>query len=310
MKSVYSKYMKTLVTHDGVFHPDDVFAAASISLLLKHRGESLTIIRTRNEDAISSADFVSDVGGIFDASKNRFDHHQVGGAGARENGVPYASFGLVWKTYGLEICNHNQWVVDFVERRLVAGIDATDNGTAIRTKIFEDVSPYEFSDLLGTFLPSWCEDTSPEIMLKNFLELETLAERILTREIKKATDIFTAEQEVARIYETSPDKRLIVLDQYYPWKKKAESLPEALICVFPNNIVGNWIVYCVPEDFSKFTSRILLPQSWAGLQAEELAAITGVPDAVFCHRTLFMGSAKSKEGALALAHLALDAANK
>jgi uncharacterized UPF0160 family protein len=38
---------------------------------------------------------------------------------------------------------------------------------------------------------------------------------------------------------------------------------------------------------------------------EELAQVTGVADAVFCHNKLFMAVAKSKEGAIKLAELAL-----
>ena len=48
-----------------------------------------------------------------------------------------------------------------------------------------------------------------------------------------------------------------------------------------------------------------LPESWGGKQDEELAQATGVQDARFCHRGLFMITAKSKEGAIKLAELAL-----
>ena len=42
------------------------------------------------------------------------------------------------------------------------------------------------------------------------------------------------------------------------------------------------------------------------LTDEEFEKITGVEGAVFCHRTLFMAVAKSKEGAIKLAKLALN----
>ena len=48
-----------------------------------------------------------------------------------------------------------------------------------------------------------------------------------------------------------------------------------------------------------------LPEGWAGLRDKELARVTGVSDAVFAHRNRFMAVAKSKEGAIALAKLAL-----
>ena len=43
---------------------------------------------------MDSADIVIDVGGQYDPDAGRFDHHQRGGAGERENGIPYSSFGL------------------------------------------------------------------------------------------------------------------------------------------------------------------------------------------------------------------------
>ncbi|RMD58252.1 MYG1 family protein, partial [Candidatus Woesearchaeota archaeon] len=48
------------------------------------------------------------------------------------------------------------------------------------------------------------------------------------------------------------------------------------------------------------------PKEWAGSDAQTLAKLTGVQDAVFCHRNLFIAAAKSKQGALKLAKLALE----
>ena len=297
--------MKTIVVHNGTFHPDDVCAAATLQLLLESQGETGTVIRTRDEVVIETADFVCDVGGIFDPAKNRFDHHQLGGAGVRANGIQYASFGLVWKTYGKDLSEGNQWVADFVDQKMVAAIDATDNGQPVADNRYEDAKPYEFTDVIFSLLPTWLEPATEDVLLEKFKEAVRFTKQVITREIKKATDIFSAESEVERIYTETIDKKLIVLDKYYPWKKKIQSFPEPLLCVFPNDIVGTWIIYCVPEDMSAFTSRKLLPESWAGLRDDEFVQVTGVTDAVFCHRARFMAVAKSKEGALELAKQAL-----
>src|ERR1035437_8037366 len=95
------KQKKILVTHNGIFHADDIFATATLSLLLDGH---IKVTRTRDENLIKSADYVYDVGGIYDPALNRFDHHQVGGAGKRDNGIPYAAFGLVWMQYGETVC--------------------------------------------------------------------------------------------------------------------------------------------------------------------------------------------------------------
>jgi uncharacterized UPF0160 family protein len=62
----------------------------------------------------------------------------------------------------------------------------------------------------------------------------------------------------------------------------------------------------VRENLAGFKNRKDLPQAWAGKVNEELQKITGVADATFCHNARFTCGAGSKEGALALAKLALD----
>ena len=74
---------KTLITHNGSFHTDDIFACATLSLMLEKKGEKFEIIRTRDEEIIKTGDYVFDVGGVYDEEGNRFDHHQKGGAGVR-----------------------------------------------------------------------------------------------------------------------------------------------------------------------------------------------------------------------------------
>ncbi|HMA77996.1 MAG TPA: MYG1 family protein, partial [Candidatus Paceibacterota bacterium] len=89
--------MTTIITHSGSFHPDDVFAVAA--LRLAHKEQDVNVIRTRDESVIAVGEWVVDVGGVHDPAAQRFDHHQPG-APVRENGIPYAAFGLVWQHIG------------------------------------------------------------------------------------------------------------------------------------------------------------------------------------------------------------------
>ena len=115
---------KTIATHNGNFHADDVFSIAALKSIFP----SFKLIRTRDSEIIAKADIVIDVGGEYDSDADRFDHHQRGGAGERENGIPYFSFGLIWQKYGLEICQGNQYVANAVDTGLVATTDAIDCG--------------------------------------------------------------------------------------------------------------------------------------------------------------------------------------
>ena len=80
--------MKRIITHNGGFHTDDVFAVATLLIFLGE--EETEVIRSRDPEIIKTGDFVVDTGFIYDPEKNLFDHHQIEGAGERGNGIPYA----------------------------------------------------------------------------------------------------------------------------------------------------------------------------------------------------------------------------
>ena len=150
--------MTTIVTHNLNFHSDDVFAVATLLLALEKEGnKDVEIIRTRNLEIISKADYVIDVGGEYVLSKNHFDHHGIDGAGQRENGVPYASFGLIWKEYGERQSGDND-ISNDVDILLVQPIDALDNGVDILNTKYKDVYPYDICNVIDTFLPTWKEE--------------------------------------------------------------------------------------------------------------------------------------------------------
>ena len=80
-------------THGGIFHADDVFSAA----LLLHFNPKLTI--QRGNRVPEEFDGI-----VFDIGRGEYDHHQKDSR-IRENGAPYAAFGLLWEALGTEISN-------------------------------------------------------------------------------------------------------------------------------------------------------------------------------------------------------------
>jgi uncharacterized UPF0160 family protein len=220
--------------------------------------------------------------------------------GTRENGIPYASFGLVWRVFGEKLCASVP-VSRRVEDVLVTAIDGSDNGIDLSTPAFRNVSSYDVSDAIRSFIPTWQEGESH--LEQNFNEAVSFAKRIIEREIKRAEAFVAGENTVAKTYERAPDKRLIVLDGDYSWKDTLARLPEPLYVIHPQN--GTWRLYCVRDNPHLFVNRKDLPTSWAGLRDAELARVTGVFDAIFCHRNRFMAVARSKEGVVELAKQAL-----
>jgi uncharacterized UPF0160 family protein len=295
--------MKKIITHNGTFHADDVFAVAT--LMLAHSEEQFEVVRTRDKDVIASADFVVDVGGVCDGKK-LFDHHQAGGAGMHENGIPYASFGLVWKEFGALVCG-DMFVKNQIEDGLVSSLDAHDNGVKISEELYP-VSPYEISHYISSFNPTWLEEEKYGIENETkrrevFLKLVVWAKELIGREIKRHKDKNVAYTQVKEIYEKSKDKRIIVLDRYMPWQDAIMEAPEPMFVVYPQG--DGWGAKTVPKERHSFESRVDFPASWAGKMDKDLADLSGVSDATFCHNKLFLAVAKSREGAIKLAEIAL-----
>ena len=296
----------TIVTHDGQFHPDEIFAVAIICLVLEKENKNfpINIIRTRDKKIIESADNVVDVGSIYDPSVNRFDHHQKGGAGIRNNGIPYASFGLVWKTYG-QVLTEDISVANEVEERLVMPIDAYDNGVGIYTTN-NDVEPYTINNLFLAFRVTWKENVNQ--IDKRFTYLVDLAKNIIEREVKSIKDTQEAEVFVEEVYRSSKDKTLIILDKYLPWNRVISRYNDTRLVIFPD-VKGTWSIEVV-QDKDFINTRISLPKSWAGKRDSELETVTGVAGSIFCHSSRFVAFTKTRESAIALAQIALKEAGQ
>ena len=307
------KPIKKLITHDGSFHTDDIFAAATLILYLEKTNNDFSaqggpasgweIIRTRDQDIINDGDYVFDVGGIYDAEKNRFDHHQIGGAGKRENAIEYASFGLVWKKFGLELCKSPK-AFEIIDKKLVLPIDAWDNGFDLVTNKYSEISPYFIQHIFSGMEPTWREENLN--INEVFAKCANIAKAVLEREIIQVQDALLAAESIVSIYKDTADRRIIVLDRDYPFQYTLHDFPEPLFVIYPRKNNNLWGVKAVREDPKTFKNRKDFPASWAGLRDEELVKAAGVSDAVFCHRGLFMAVAKSKEGAIKLAQIAVE----
>ena len=284
----------TIATHNGNFHADDVFSIAALKCIYP----DFELIRTRDLTLISKADIVIDVGGEYDADAGRFDHHQRGGAGERENGIPYSSFGLIWQKYGVEICQGDQDVANAVDSGLVSTIDAIDCGHV--EGVAQGIS---LSQTISMFNPTWQEDTHVDSC---FDEAVDFASRVLTRFIASANGGISAKSIVAKAIDDAEDPRVIVLEKYTPWKRTVHTLSDqALYVVYPSQS-GHWRIQTVPVELGSFEDRKPLPKLWAGLSDEALQDVTGIDDAMFCHNGLFIAGSASYESTMKMAAIALQ----
>ena len=283
-----------VATHPGNFHADDVFAVAALQLV----HGPLEVVRTRAAERQAAADLRVDVGGRSDPACGDFDHHQKGGAGERENGIAYASFGLVWRAHGEALAGSPE-AAAAIDERLVCGVDANDVGQTLVEPLVGDIRPMSVSGVIGALNPSWDEALSPEEEDARFAQAVELARGMLEREIAGAAAFGRARDLVAAAIRRAEDPRVIELDSNMPWREAVvTSAPEALFVVYPK--ADGWGSQAVPRELGSFENRRSFPADWRGRSGSELAAATGVEDAIFCHAAGFYASAGSREGIGAL----------
>lgn len=124
-------------THNGHFHADEALAVYFLRLLPDYSAS--TLLRSRDQQALSECHTVVDVGGVYDDSQRRYDHHQ------REfdtvfpaHSTKLSSAGLVYMHYGRGIISHcTGLAIDSPDLELlylklyddfVEAFDANDNG--------------------------------------------------------------------------------------------------------------------------------------------------------------------------------------
>jgi len=296
--------MAKIVTHNAKFHADDVFAVATLLILFP----DAEVTRTRDEGLIKAADIVVDVGDLYSPENNHFDHHQKGGAGERANGIQYASFGLVWKKFGEKICKSKE-VAEKLDSILVQVIDAGDNGQDVLKPLISNVLPFAVSSVVDSYRLTWKEGENWD---ERFMEAVQWAQNLLGRQVKIISDALDGTKIVEKEYEKSDDKRIIQIDKNYDLGREIVmnvlvNHPEPIYAVLYRGDTQSWQVLAIRKDLTSFESRKALPELWRAKKEKDFESVSGVLGSLFCHRSGFMCTVQSKEGALALAKIALDA---
>ena len=306
-----------LVTHSGAFHADDLFAAS----VLRTLAPQAPIVRTRDGETIehhrTAGGIVFDVGMAYDHQRRLYDHHQHNPPLRHEEDgleVPYSSFGLIWKHYGRAYLDvlvgkdttglDSVWAQ--VDRRMVRRIDMADTNT-IPPEEEGLRHPLSITRLLETFTPDFDAPAGHED--EAFETALPIASALLAAKVRTiAADLRAFEQ--ARVaVRNRTDRRWFELPTGMPYlgAVKKEQAQDVLYALMPARD-GTWQISAVRQASGEMGCRKPLPAPWAGLRGADLAAVTGVADAEFCHNGRFLAVAGTREGALALLAQALDGA--
>ena len=275
-------------THGGKFHADDVFSAA----LLLYLNPEIQIERgnqvPENYEGI-----------VFDVGRGAYDHHQKDSR-VRENGIPYAAFGLLWEVLGAEILGEDL-AVQFDES-FVQPLDQNDN-TGEKN---------ELATLIGNFNPTWDSKGGTD---EAFFQAVSVAGMILENKFQRYFGNERADkrvEEVLRAHEAdlktgrvpAEQEKILILPEFVPCQKHLSETKIAFV-IFPSNRGG----YCIQPQKREYSMnyKCSFPEEWLGLEKEALEEVTGLESASFCHKGGFLMTTGTLEDAVKACKISLRA---
>ncbi|QJW83336.1 hypothetical protein HK414_01210 [Ramlibacter terrae] len=147
---------------------------------------------------------------------------------------------------------------------------------------------------------SWLEERELDapalaaLQLERFHEAMAVVRRALQRFVLRAIGRAVAADDVRRAERPLQGRVLLLREGGMPWTRVVvDEMPDVLLVVYPESLRAQYQLRTVPAATGSFASRMDLPAAWAGLRDDQLSAVTGVSDAVFCHMNLFIAGARS-----------------
>lgn len=284
------------ITHRGNFHADEVMATCILLNVYKNM-DICRVNEVSNPNAFA-----------YDVGFGKFDHHQADFCKVRENGIKYASCGLVWKAYGKDIIrrlgvNDANGFFNEVDRALMMDVDRDDNGQPLAWEPAFKIQ--SIPSLIGNFNPCWNDEVNED---EAFLKAISFANVIFNNVIKR----LVAKDEAKKIIDKKIDEcdgKILILDKYMPWKDVVLSSdnPKAkdiLYAVFPSKR-GGYNVVATPVKQGSFDVKKPFPKSWAGLDEKSLKEISTVSTIRFCHKNLFICACDTYEDAIKIANISI-----
>jgi uncharacterized UPF0160 family protein len=287
-----------VVTHSGKFHADDAWAVAVLNILYP----DCEIVRTRDPATIEAADFAIDVGGIWDA-------------------------GLVWREYGARCVaalarEHTgrelsedtaQQLAYAIDTDIVQYLDLSDVGAAKNAP-----GGYGLSAIVSGYNPNWMDEqrmgygeATEAYRLAQFRNAMALLTDIMVNSVKYRVGALLALEQVRGSEVLENGRVLFLKNGALPWSTVVrKEMPKVLFVISHSIAEQRYMIHTVPVSAESFDARADLPEPWAGLRDADLASVTGVADATFCHNGRFIAAAKSFEGIRELARQALRAVDE
>jgi uncharacterized UPF0160 family protein len=326
----------SIQTHDKRFHVDDVGAIALLISYYNRKTENTNVhlIRSRDPELIKSSDILIDVGGIYDPSNKRFDHHQDNCNeffGDNFN-IPLSSIGMVWKHYGEEILHmyiqahqefslisnwedHITVLLNEIYGKIIQELDAHDNGIV---SIEGGKRNYPTYLSLGNIISSMnTSDTNDEvkqmIAFQSAVQLfGTIFEIKLEEIIRKYFDYKVSYNIVEKVLKESPPN-----NEYLIIRDKLPTINKCLNVLDPKYHIKFLIFHSPLEEYVTIRTRNKKEDMFTSLvpllsydKTLEKIDDNEKADLIFVHKALFIAKTKTLDLALKLVGLALDSRPK
>lgn len=263
-----NQYPSKGFTHAGKFHADDVFSTA----LLQYLNPEYTY--TRGYQVPDDFDGI-----VYDIGWGEFDHHQAD-ARVRENGTPYAAFGLLWEKFGVSIVGEDE--AKRIDAMFVQPLDLSDN-----TGKANDIC-----QIIESFNPVWDSEEPEDEAFAGAVEF---AYKILKHKFEAVHAEKRGEAMIKSALAKAKDK-IVVLEKTAPWKPLV-SPTDIEYVVYPSKR-GGYAAQGVPVTADSLELKRPFPEEWRGANAEELAQRSGVPGLRFVHKSGFLLTAETLEEAI------------
>ncbi|MGB4660930.1 MAG: MYG1 family protein [Mobilitalea sp.] len=271
--------MDSAFTHGGTFHSDDVFSAA----LLKIINPDIEIIR-----GFKVPDNFT--GLVFDIGGGTYDHHQADNE-VRENGIPYAAFGKLWRDLGPELVGEKE--AEKIDHSIVQPLDKTDN-TGERNPL---------SSMISSYNPTWDDESNTD---ENFNKAVNSALEYIQNKIRSCKSKDRARKIVEEALLSIDDVGIVILPRFAPWSDTL--IPsEAKLVIFPSQR-GGFNLQVISKNFKNREPKVNLPERWAG-QPEEVLR-NEMPGLNFCHSNRFLAAFDNLESAKLGAEIAISEAKE
>lgn len=314
-----------IATHDGTFHADETTACAVITYLF----DNASVIRTRDPDLMEKADLIIDVS--LQNDERHYDHHSKEFTEGRENGIRYATAGLIWKKFGYDFLKKiaareldfrpSATVFDAAFKRIdhdfMVMVDLNDNGqltdyvskladakdeaqTALRDRLIEfyQCSPDIPYIVAMQNLPS----AKGEAQDKAFMQTVKMLRQIL---VACSINALVTASGVERVLQCYKGGEILVMQERLPWSQAVLEHPEifkdCLLAVYPDRN-DRWRIQSLPVSKAlRFKNRLSAPVGWRGLDGAALNQAAGLANLNFVHRSGFTGGADSYDDTMNMA---------